>query len=57
MVRIGDKKGFINEQGEEICEIKYDQVWNFENGFAVVRIGDKRGFINEQGEYFDKIPE
>ncbi|PZM86698.1 MAG: hypothetical protein DLD55_05000, partial [candidate division SR1 bacterium] len=55
MVRIGEKRGFINEQGEEICEIKYDEieyngVWYFKNGYARVRIGEKRGFINERGE-------
>ncbi len=56
-VKIGDKRGFINEQWEQICEAKYDFVSYFENGFAEVRIGDKRGFINTKWEFFDKLPQ
>jgi hypothetical protein len=28
-VKLNGKIGFINEQGIEICEIKYNKAWNF----------------------------
>lgn len=56
-VKKGKKRGFINEQWEEICEAMYDFVSYFENGFASVKIGKKRGFINTKWEFFDKLPQ
>jgi hypothetical protein len=48
-VWLNGKCGFIDRNYNEICEIKYDEVWHFENEFAYVRIGEIRGFINKQG--------
>lgn len=48
-VCLNNKWGFVDENGDEICEIKYDYVWYFENEFAYVRIGNKHGYINRQG--------
>ena len=44
------KFGFINAGGKIICEIKYDDVLDFENGFAAVKANGKWGFINEDGK-------
>jgi hypothetical protein len=46
-VRLGDKYGFIDENGIEITSIKYDEIQNFYEGLASVRVGDKWGFIDE----------
>jgi hypothetical protein len=54
-VKLNNKYGFINENYDEICEIKYDSVWHFHNGFAIVQLNHKFGFINEQGEEICEI--
>ena len=50
MVKLNGKYGFIDKQGKEICEPKYDYVDDFNNGFAYIRLNGKYGFINEQGK-------
>ena len=36
-VELGNKWGFVNEEGKEVVPLKYDgSCWGFENGFAVV---------------------
>ena len=51
---VGDKWGFINSHGNEICELKYDRAWRFCNGRAFVGIignhGGRFGFINDEGK-------
>ena len=53
-VCVGDKWGFINSHGNEICELKYDRAWRFCNGRAFVGIignhGGRFGFINDEGK-------
>jgi hypothetical protein len=39
------KYGFINENCEEICDIKYDSVIEFENGLAGVALNGKWGVV------------
>ncbi len=47
-----DKEGFIDENGKEITEIKYDMygVGNFFEGFARVKYNGKWGFIDTTGK-------
>ena len=49
------KYGLVNERGELITDLKYDEVTDFIEGFAKVRIGVKWGFINEQGKEITPI--
>lgn len=50
-VKLDGKYGFVNKDGEEICEIKYDKVWAFSSkGIALVEVDGKYGFINKNGE-------
>ncbi|MCX6267966.1 MAG: WG repeat-containing protein [Bacteroidetes bacterium] len=49
IVRFNDLEGFIDENGEEICEIKYSKVDNFHNGIAKVKNSEHFGFINKNG--------
>lgn len=44
------KYGFIDQQGNKIGEIKYDQACYFYNGMAQVVIDDKCGYINQEGK-------
>jgi hypothetical protein len=46
IVQSDNKYGFINEFGEEICEIKYDYASEFKNDFAFVKLNGKYGAIN-----------
>ena len=51
------KKGFINENGEEVIKTEFDYVDDFaDNGLALVGMSDKMnntkyGFVNKNGEY------
>jgi hypothetical protein len=53
-VRLNKKIGYINEQGQEICSTKYDDILSdvskFKKGFAIIKMNGKHGFINEQGQ-------
>lgn len=46
---IGDRWGFVNEHGINICPIKYDWVHDFEGDTAVVKLNDKYSMINTNG--------
>jgi len=46
----GYKYGYINFEGCEQIEVKYDHVYSFENGLAVAKLGGYYGIINEQDE-------
>jgi hypothetical protein len=48
-VIINNKAGFIDSNDKEICEIKYDIVWDFYTGFAKVLLNGKYGYINIEG--------
>ena len=48
--RIGDKFGFINEQGKIEVPIIYDYCNEFENGISIVEKNKKYGAINQKGE-------
>jgi uncharacterized protein YlzI (FlbEa/FlbD family) len=48
-VLLNGKCGFINKNGEEICECKYDFVSDFDKKFAVIELNGKYGFINDIG--------
>ncbi len=50
-VRKDGKYGFINEHGDLITDIIYDETTNFIYGIAGVRIGNKVGYIHKNGEY------
>ena len=48
---INNKKyGFINENGETIIALQYDDAFPFYNGYASVKSNDKWNYINEQGQ-------
>lgn len=49
-VRIGDKWGAINAQGEEIIPVKYDEMFPICCERANVRIGNYWGYVNTKGE-------
>ncbi|MBF7066875.1 WG repeat-containing protein [Campylobacter volucris] len=43
------KYGFIDKQGNFIIEAKYEKVWDFNEGLAIVKLNEKYGFIDKQG--------
>jgi hypothetical protein len=43
------KSGFVDVTGKVIVEPKYDEVYPFSNGLALVKSGDKFGFIDRNG--------
>lgn len=46
------KHGFINTSGEIVIPAKYESVWNFDSGMAVVEVeGDKKGIIDRNGRF------
>ncbi|MBR1884703.1 MAG: WG repeat-containing protein [Clostridia bacterium] len=54
-VRIGDKWGFIDDEGKIVTEVKYDEIKDFHSGYAVVRIGNKYGVISKKGKQVGKV--
>jgi hypothetical protein len=54
-IESNNKFGFINNKNEQICECKYDSVYNFSDGYAVVVDGNKAGVINSKGEEITDI--
>jgi len=56
IVTLNNKRGLINEKGEEIAECKYNELAEFDSdGLAEVKIGNKWGLINERGEWVETI--
>lgn len=50
-VRINKKAGFINETGEEVIPVKYDELGDFYAGLCWAELGNTRGLINRQGVF------
>ena len=44
------KVGFVDKTGKVVIPAKYDQAWDFSNGFARVCKNDKWGFIDQTGK-------
>lgn len=53
-VKIDEKWGFINENGDIIIEPKFDEARDFSNGFAVVVSDFKQSYINSDGKIVAK---
>jgi hypothetical protein len=49
-VELNGKYGAINQQGEEICEIKYDNIGLFLFDYAIVILNNKYGAIDKNGD-------
>jgi hypothetical protein len=56
-VKLNNKYGIINENGNEICEIKYDYCYNFnfDHNFAKVKLNNKYGYIDINGNEICEI--
>lgn len=46
----GGKWGYINERGEEIIPLEYEDAWPFFEGLAVAKLKGKFGFIDKSGK-------
>ena len=50
----GGQYGFVDEQGNEVVPLMYDDAWHFSEGLAAVQLKGKWGFIDKKGnEYWD----
>lgn len=50
ITKLGNKYGFVNQQGYEICLPKFDRIKFFKGGYAAVQLGNKWSFLNKQGK-------
>lgn len=48
-VKLAEKWGVINREGQRISDFIYDDIWQYQHGFAIVRKNHKKGFIDRQG--------
>ncbi|MBK9592822.1 MAG: WG repeat-containing protein [Crocinitomicaceae bacterium] len=48
-VRINEKFGVLDKNGNAITAVKYDDIWSFDNNCAIVLLNDKMGLIDEKG--------
>jgi hypothetical protein len=56
VVRLNGKFGVINEYGQEICEIKYEYIYDTgHHDLYIVKLNKKWGFINETGKEICEI--
>ena len=46
----GTRYGYIDKNGKETIELKYDGAWDFSNGLARIRKGVKCGYVNKDGK-------
>lgn len=51
-VKLKDKWGFINQNGEIVIEPIYEDARSFSNGYAAVKMDGKWGFIDENNNVF-----
>lgn len=49
-VKVGEKWGFVNENGETVVDTVYSGAHSFSNGFAAVKQLDKWGYIDIDGK-------
>jgi hypothetical protein len=49
-VRLNEKYGFMDLQGNEVIPLKYDYVGDFLNGKALIRIGNCIGYVDINGK-------
>ena len=49
-VKLGNKWGFISEEGKEVTSIKYDDTGSFSENRAKVKLNGKWGYIDATGE-------
>ncbi len=50
-VRIGEKWGFVDEQGKPVIPSVFDDATQFSEGLAAVQKGDQHGFIDRHGKW------
>lgn len=50
MVKLNDKKGFIDKAGREVIACQYNDVKDFSEGLAEVKMQGKYGLINKDGQ-------
>ncbi|WP_394747143.1 WG repeat-containing protein [Spongiimicrobium salis] len=50
VVRMNQKFGYINTEGNEAIPFAYDGAWSISEGLALVQKNQKWGFINKEGE-------
>lgn len=49
VISVNGKKGFMNESGKMVINLKFDDAKNFSEGFAIVRVDETWGFIDRTG--------
>ena len=47
-VKIGDKYGYINQEGQYVIKPKFDDIGSFSDGLARVKFGEKWGYISRE---------
>ena len=57
-VLIGEKYGYINEDGKIVIEPQFDEAYiRFTEGLCYAQMGDRRGFIDESGLFSIELPD
>ena len=55
LVKIGDKYGYINKEGQYVINPQFNSALSFSEGLAAVGIGGKGGYINREGQLVIKL--
>ena len=52
-VRLNDKWGYVNTEGVEVIQPKYDRACDFYNGLAIVSLNSKKFYVDRKGQLYD----
>jgi len=55
-VKMGDKWGYINKQGEMVIACSFKQAYDFHEGLAFVNTDESYSIIDKQGNFVTRLP-
>ena len=54
-IMVGDKYGFIDDNGSVVIDPQFDGALDFSEGLCAVKAGDRKGYINKHGDFVIEI--
>jgi hypothetical protein len=48
--KVGDKWGYLDNNGKTVIEPKFEQAWGFSEGLGRIKVGEKFGYIDSTGK-------
>ncbi|MBK1994177.1 WG repeat-containing protein, partial [Campylobacter novaezeelandiae] len=55
IIKLNEQYGFINKNGKQLIEPKFNYASSFNNGFAEVELNGKYGLLDRNGKFYSRI--